>query len=286
MKKCCTCKTSRAKEEFSMDMSQKDGLSRRCKTCSKQRSRAYYESKENTSARKNEVWKITGEKKCSSCGKTKEATPLFFSRRGVSGLSSICKACDSERKKANRVTREKKVTATHKQCVRCWQLVEKSTGFYKCSRLKDGLSVYCKACQKGMLDDSRAKHQKKWNKARSAVIEASPQLRMHYRILGLVRKSIERRNMKERPLSVTHDFWRAVDYSRSDLTAHLERQFLPGMGWHNMRQWHIDHIVPVKDFSVLSFGDAEFMACWSLSNLRPLWAADNIIKRDKREFLI
>ena len=27
-------------------------------------------------------------------------------------------------------------------------------------------------------------------------------------------------------------------------------------------------------------------ACWSLSNLRPLWAADNIAKRAKREYLI
>ena len=79
---------------------------------------------------------------------------------------------------------------------------------------------------------------------------------------------------------------RHLDYSPADLAAHLERQFLPGMGWHNMSEWHVDHVVPVADFDIRKEGDDEFLACWSLANLRPLWASDNISKSDNREFLL
>lgn len=77
-----------------------------------------------------------------------------------------------------------------------------------------------------------------------------------------------------------------VDYSLDDLRQHLERQFLKGMTWDNMDQWHIDHIVPVAAFEFSSPEDDEFKACWALTNLRPMWAKDNQRKSAKRIFLI
>lgn len=77
-----------------------------------------------------------------------------------------------------------------------------------------------------------------------------------------------------------------VGYKLDDLVKHLERQFLPGMTIENHGKWHIDHIRPISSFSYSSYDDAEFLDCWSLSNLRPLWAKDNISKHSKREFLI
>lgn len=77
-----------------------------------------------------------------------------------------------------------------------------------------------------------------------------------------------------------------VGYTLADLMAHLERQFLKGMTWDNRRQWHIDHIVPKSSFKYQSPDDPEFKAAWALTNLRPIWAAENIKKRDKRLFLI
>jgi hypothetical protein len=77
-----------------------------------------------------------------------------------------------------------------------------------------------------------------------------------------------------------------VGYSLSDLTTHLERQFLPGMTWLNFGQWHIDHIVPQRCFTFETERDAEFRACWALSNLRPLWAEDNFRKHGRRLYLI
>jgi hypothetical protein len=81
--------------------------------------------------------------------------------------------------------------------------------------------------------------------------------------------------------------WRErLGYSMDDLRTHLERQFLPGMGWHNIRLWHVDHIIPLSSFRFESIEDPEFKAAWALTNLRPLWAADNLKKRDHRVVLL
>ena len=79
-----------------------------------------------------------------------------------------------------------------------------------------------------------------------------------------------------------------LGYSISDLCRHLERQFTKGMSWSNYGPsgWHIDHIIPASKFSVREIGDAEFKACWELSNLRPLWASDNLKKKNKRTHLL
>lgn len=77
-----------------------------------------------------------------------------------------------------------------------------------------------------------------------------------------------------------------LGYSIQDLKLHLERQFISGMSWENYGEWHVDHIVPVASFSFQTADDPDFRACWALTNLRPMWAKDNIAKADKRTLLL
>ncbi|WP_159457659.1 hypothetical protein [Xaviernesmea oryzae] len=77
-----------------------------------------------------------------------------------------------------------------------------------------------------------------------------------------------------------------VGYTLEDLVRHIERQFLPGMSWSNMGEWHIDHIVPKSSFLYEDDEDPDFKACWALTNLRPLWADANQKKHAKRIYLI
>ena len=58
------------------------------------------------------------------------------------------------------------------------------------------------------------------------------------------------------------------------LRQHLERQFKPGMSWDNRREWHIDHIRPCYTFDLHDL--AEQRACFHYTNLRPLWASENL----------
>mgnify|MGYP003405137572 CR=1 FL=1 len=77
-----------------------------------------------------------------------------------------------------------------------------------------------------------------------------------------------------------------VDYSIEELMAHLERKFKQGMSWENKGDWHIDHIIPRSSFKYSSPDDTDFKKCWSLSNLQPLWAIDNIRKNAKTDYII
>jgi hypothetical protein len=82
----------------------------------------------------------------------------------------------------------------------------------------------------------------------------------------------------------TNALARAIGYSRDELRTHIERQFVGGMSWSNYGQWHIDHYIPKNLFD--PHCDADVRMCWSLSNLRPLWARDNLRRpRDGRDVL-
>lgn len=72
-----------------------------------------------------------------------------------------------------------------------------------------------------------------------------------------------------------------LGYTMSELRIHLERQFTKGMTWEKFLQGeiHIDHIIPKAKFDLSDADD--WLICWSLPNLRPLWAKDNLAKSAK-----
>lgn len=65
-------------------------------------------------------------------------------------------------------------------------------------------------------------------------------------------------------------------YSAAELVSHLEARFLPGMTWQNYGKWHVDHIRPCASFDMTD--EKDFIECWALENLQPLWAKDNLAK--------
>lgn len=69
-----------------------------------------------------------------------------------------------------------------------------------------------------------------------------------------------------------------LGYTVEDLIAHLESQFKNGMTWDNYGQWHIDHIEPDSWFNYDSMHHPDFKKSWSLNNLQPMWASDNLKK--------
>lgn len=59
---------------------------------------------------------------------------------------------------------------------------------------------------------------------------------------------------------------------------YLESQFQPGMTWENhgvgAGHWNIDHIKPCASFDLTD--PDQFAACWHHTNMRPLWAEENL----------
>ena len=64
--------------------------------------------------------------------------------------------------------------------------------------------------------------------------------------------------------------------------SHIEKQFQPGMNWDNRSKWHIDHITPMASAK----SESEAVALNHYTNLRPLWAQENLSKGAKVTNLI
>jgi 5-methylcytosine-specific restriction endonuclease McrA len=77
-------------------------------------------------------------------------------------------------------------------------------------------------------------------------------------------------------------WWNLVGYTVDDLTAHLERQFMPGMSWENYGEvWNIDHRIPLAFFEFETPQCAGFKLAWNIKNLQPLLKSDNAAKGDR-----
>lgn len=74
-----------------------------------------------------------------------------------------------------------------------------------------------------------------------------------------------------------------IGCSIEQLMAHLESQFLPGMSWDNRGRWgwHIDHIRPCASFDLTD--PLQQKMCFHYTNLRPLWAKENLSKGSRWE---
>ncbi len=68
--------------------------------------------------------------------------------------------------------------------------------------------------------------------------------------------------------------------SIQEFKTYLESKFQPGMSWDNWPRdgWHIDHIVPLCKFDLTN--TIELRKACHYTNLQPLWASQNLAKRD------
>lgn len=201
-------------------------------------------------------------KTCSRCGDEKPETAEFFAprKRYRNGLSKWCKPCEAayarewrarnpDRAKAAARQRYERNPEKHKAAVR--RYIDRHP-----ERRRETFRAYCS---------------KKGNAYR---------LRNN---LGAYLSAVLRRAGSPKNGSSWEDI---LGYTAAALIRHVERQFAKGMTWENYGEWHLDHIVPVSSFSFTGVDDPEFLACWALTNLRPMWAAENMSKGGKRTHLI
>lgn len=67
-----------------------------------------------------------------------------------------------------------------------------------------------------------------------------------------------------------------------ELKLHIEKQFTDGMSWDRFSEIQIDHIVPMATAKT----EDDVIKLNHHTNLRPMWAKDNMLKSDSIEFLI
>jgi predicted transcriptional regulator len=87
--------------------------------------------------------------------------------------------------------------------------------------------------------------------------------------------------LKESNVDKYGHYFDILQYTPDELINHLELQFKDDMSWDNYGIWHVDHKLPITSFDIQEMGDKEFMSCWSLDNLQPMWGIENIRKSNK-----
>jgi len=119
-----------------------------------------------------------------------------------------------------------------------------------------------------------AQQKKKWHKKS---LETNP----HYKVKRNLSNQIWCRLKRQRDGIKKGSINEYLPYTVEELMSHLESKFLPKMTWGNYGAWHIDHIIPDSNFTYSKMSDDGFIKSWSLENLQPLWAKDNLSKGNK-----
>jgi len=242
-------------------------------------------------------------KKCTKCKKEFPATTEWFYKkeRGKYGLDGQCKLCicartkeyrdnnnelikkhkkeiyhnnrenDLQRSKYYRENNKKKV-AQHAREYRQENkevIAQRKRQYYENN--KDKILQRCKLYRNNK--EKNLQYNREWVKKRCRI---DLMFKLNRVVSSAIYKSIVgKKNGKH---------WESlVNYTLEQLMQHLENQFQIGMTWknHSRYGWHIDHKKPIASFYYNSPDDEEFKQCWSLENLQPLWAEDNLKKSAK-----
>lgn len=142
---------------------------------------------------------------------------------------------------------------------------------------EDGMVFWCyaKSCKDGerwltpeQFESRRLKH----NRSRVERLKEDPLYNLSGRIRA--RLGIALRKMGYSKTDTTEN---TLGCSFEKLKEHIEKQFTEGMSWDNRHLWHVDHILPLA----AADNERDLIALAHYTNLRPLWAVENMKKSGK-----
>lgn len=117
-------------------------------------------------------------------------------------------------------------------------------------------------------------NKKEINERRKIKLAGNEELILRNRLRSRLHIALKRKGLRKNNLTMKY-----IGCSKEKLRSHIESQFVEGMNWGNHGTWHIDHIVPVSSFDLSK--EENIYKMMHYSNLQPLFAEDNLKKRDK-----
>lgn len=226
---------------------------------------------------------------CTQCLLEKPATPEHFHayKRAPDGRRAVCRLCRAKDHAAHREERLPQRREHYKEnrerlnaAVRAYYQAhadeQRAAGLQRHYKNRETRLEQMRAYREKYLEQINGRRRGKsgaiWRQRYGVDIEFT----LKHRVSALVRATLTqgRDGMRMREI---------LGYGAAELRAHLARQFSRGMTWDRFMagEIHIDHIVPVSSFDIKGPTCPEFRACWSLANLRPMWAKENLSKGAK-----
>ena len=196
---------------------------------------------------------------CRKCKIEKSVECYNKQKSKKDGMYSHCRTCDSQAKKQYRQEYKEKVKVTRKQ-----NYQENK------EKVKEYNKQYYQENKKKVIERAIEYIKEK--------LKINPKFKLDHNMSRAICQSLKQKGLSKREIG-----WeKAVGYTKEQLKEHLEKQFDDKMTWENQgTYWHVDHIKPKSLFEYDSIDHPEFKKCWSLDNLQPLEAKENIRKSNK-----
>lgn len=245
MKTCTKCKKEKPFAQFCKNKSIKDGYNHWCRECTKE-----YRNKPGVKAREKEISKIYYQKNMT---RIKERDRIY--RREHNQLPEV-KARSKEWRRSYNNRPEVKARKNKLKKIR-----------YQLSENKDYYRIYNKEYSEN------PKNKERRNRLLRDKLKMDIRFCLDSRMTKNIRVSLKGNKAGRK--------WEdLVGYTVRDLKKHLEKRFKDGLTWEKFLKegYHIDHIKPKSLFKYENTEDKEFKECWSLENLQPLEAIENIKK--------
>lgn len=213
---------------------------------------------------------------CSSCSIDYDICKFYKSSSSSDGYRSECKNCSKLRQKENNNKRKKyaeKYRLNNREKINERQKKYQSENKEKIKKRKqDKKETQPLSPTKPIVLAWRKKNKDIFNKNRRERYQNDIILRLSQNVRNRLNSYIKKNNF-----SKNNKTFEIVGCSPEELKTHIESLFLSGMTWENKGKWHIDHIIPLS----LSKNENEIISLSHYNNLQPLWAKDNLSKRNK-----
>lgn len=243
-------------------------------------------------------------KVCTHCAVAKSATLEFFPvhKMGKHGVHSLCRPCkklddEKRRKRPDQMARQQAWRDANKETVKQSNAEYRQAGYSSTAAVaawraknidharkleRERMARYRRAdpekhraAGRAYTEKNRAAINARATAASMEKYRNNPWFNLKSKIGSRLRKMVVGKAGRKTEA--------ILGYNRMELLVHIEKQFTKGMTWQKMLsgEIHLDHIIPVAAFRCESIDDPAFKACWALSNLRPMWAVDNLRKQAK-----
>ena len=198
---------------------------------------------------------------CLKCRLSKNICDFNNDKNRNDGLQPICKVCNKEYKSEYYSKNKNKI-------------LDKSKIYYE--QNKEHVIERVKSWGEDNQDKIKEYKKSYVKNNRDAINKRMSERKKNEPILKL--KMLYRSKINKILGSKREKTFDLIGCSPSQLKEYLEKQFWVGMTWknHGLFGWHIDHIIPISSAK----NDEELKKLCHYTNLQPLWALDNIRKRD------
>ncbi len=218
---------------------------------------------------------------CQRCKQEKSKECFSKSTANKDGLQNKCKECAKE---LAQIQKSKNPEEYNKKC----RLAEEKRREAQPERVREQSR---KSSKKYLIENpnkvaetqkkSRNKHKETSNATRRIYAArkklTDPLFKLRHNIGSLILLTLKNGNFKK-----TSKTANILGCSFEEFQTHIENQFQTGMSWENQGEWHMDHLFPIS----WATNEAQAIMLNHHSNYRPLWAVDNMFKRDKAPYII